>query len=239
MRPRLRTSGLERIAPVDASSWYTGVCKDTHRPHRRGVFLSCYTSNVPGGGVPEEITQLSSTQTYRNRFFIDPNLFAILRTILFMPKAFFATASIKGSLHTFMPYDFFFFHRNPWGHSIYSNTTLGRCFPERNWQCSLRPPPPSLHCFPAVFAPVYSCPYIIPESIPQRQVAISHVGHLSFWIYLHFWPRTGSVRPRAAQGKATSFPALPLTLIFWKWACCHSNCQITSIMLPLTSRHLL
>lgn len=26
-----------------------------------------------------------------------------------MPKAFFATASIKGSLHTFMPHDFFFF----------------------------------------------------------------------------------------------------------------------------------
>lgn len=60
MRPRLRTSGLERIAPVDASSWYTGACKDTHRPHRRGVFLPCYTSDVPGGGVPEETTQLFS-----------------------------------------------------------------------------------------------------------------------------------------------------------------------------------
>lgn len=122
----------------------------------------------------------SSAQTYHNRFFIDPNLFATLRTILFMPKAFFATASIKGSLHTFTLYDFFFFHRNPWGHSIYSNTTLERCFPEGSWRCLLRPPPPSRHCFPAVFAPVYSCPYIISESIPQRQVAISHVGHLSF-----------------------------------------------------------
>lgn len=43
-------------------------------------------------------------------------------------------------------------------------------------------------------------------------------------------------QPRAS---ATSFSALPLTLIFWKWVCCHSNCQITSIMPPLTSQQLL
>lgn len=124
------------------------------------------------------------------------------------------------------------------GRSIYSNTTLGRWFPERNWQCLLRPPPPSLHCFPVVFALVYSSPYLIPESTPQRQAVISHVGafvllNLSTPLAQKVW---GTGQPRAS---ATSFSALPLTLIFWKWVCCHSNCQITSIMPPLTSQHLL
>lgn len=37
----------------------------------------------------------------------------------------------------------------------------------------------------------------------------------------------GLGQPRAG---AMSVPALPLTLLFWKWVCCHSNCQVPSVI---------
>lgn len=57
-------------------------------------------------------------------------------------------------------------------HSIHSNTTLGRRFPERCWCCLFRPPPPPPHSFPVVLALIYSSPCLFPGSIPQRQAAV-------------------------------------------------------------------
>lgn len=134
-----------------------------------------------------------------------------------------------------MPYAFFS-HRNPW---VIQNLQIQRWVDvSLNRVGNVRPdlpPPPRLHCFPCCLCSglLISLSYSRVDFMKGRwPSAMWGIGPES----VRTFGPASSVRPRAS---ARSSPALPLTLIFWKWVCCHSNCQITSVMLPVTSQCLL
>lgn len=98
------------------------------------------------------------------------------------------------------------FSQKSMGHSIYSNTVLGRCFPEGN---GLAQNAPSCSNGPELSALVYLSPYLIPESVPQKQTTVSHVGRLSFSIHPHLWPEQAMWGVRQPRARTTPFPPLP------------------------------
>lgn len=173
----MRVGSREKTAFVYVSSWCTRICKKTHHLHGRGVFTPCYISKCQKVATQRNAPS-SSPHTCHNQFFLDPSLFATLRTILFMPKAFFAAASIEGSLYTFIPHAFFFIEIHGSFNTFKYNT--GEMFSSEELALPAQTSLDSSTLFPAVFAQVYSSLYLTVESIPQGQMAPGHVGHLSF-----------------------------------------------------------
>lgn len=186
--------------------------------------------------APQRQASSASIKTCQKQFFMNPSLFTTLRTILFMPKAFFAAASINRGLHIFMSH--VFFHRNPWAVQYTQIQHWGDVFLKGIGNaCSDHP---LLLRTVSLLSLLWFTHLLISfqnqchKGKPGgSQPCGAFVLNPSTPLAQKVW---GTGQPRAS---ATSFSALPLTLIFWKWVCCHSNCQITSIMPPLTSQHLL
>lgn len=187
---------------------------------------------------PQRQSSSSSVKTCQNQFFINPILFTTLRIILCTPKAFFPAVSINRGLHTFMSYFFFFFFIEIHGPFNIFKYNTGKMFSWKELAMLAQTTPSS-----SALSSCCVCSGLL-ISLSYSRVEATKAGgnqpcgafvllNLSTPLAQKVW---GTGQPRAS---ATSFPALPLTLIFCKWVCCHSNCQITSIMPPLTSQHLL
>lgn len=97
------------------------------------------------------------------------------------------------------------------GHSIYSNTMLGRYLPKRSWHCLLRTPLPPPHCSPVVFVLVYASPILFQSQFHKGRWQSAMWGICPPQSVHTFGPEQavwGTGQPRAST---MSSPALPLT----------------------------
>ena len=86
-------------------------------------------------------------------------------------------------------------------HSVSSDTTGGRCFPEWSWQCLPRPAPPSLYCFPCCL-----CSGLLISLSYSRVNFTKGRWPSAMWDIcpsesVRTFGPTSSVRPRVAQGQ--------------------------------------
>lgn len=121
---------------------------------------------MPEGGAAETITQLLG-QNFQNQFFINQSLFAPLRTLFYANSMLCCCFHREGLTHICHMH---FFTQKSMGHSIYSNVMLGRCF---SLNIGLAQNSPSCSDGPRLSALVYSSPYLIPESVPRKQTAVT------------------------------------------------------------------
>ena len=174
------------------------ACKETHHPDSHHVIpLTCQKV------APQRRSPSSWAKSFQNQFFINQSLFAPLRT-LFLCQQHALLLLPQGRFTQICA--ICIFSQKSMGHSTYSNTVLGRCFPEGS---GLAQNSPSCSHSPRLSALVYSSPYLIPESVPRKQTTVSHVGRLSFSTHPHLWPEQAVWGVRQPRARTTPFPALP------------------------------
>lgn len=174
------------------------ACKETHHPDSHHVIpLTCQKV------APQRQSPSSWAKTFQNQFFINQSLFAPLRTLFFMPTAFFAAASI-GKVYTHLCHMHFFTEIH--GSFNIFQYSAWEMFSWRQWACSKLPL--LLTRSPAV------CSGLL-ISLSYSRVSSTKADNSqprgAFFLLNPSSPlaRTGSVGCKAAQGKEHTFSCPP------------------------------
>lgn len=197
----------------------------THR------FTPCHTSDVPEGGAAETITQLLG-QNFPKPIFHKPKSFCSSQDSFTYANSLLCCCFHRGDLHTFVPYAFF--HRNPWVIQYIPIQCLGDVFLQGVGLLRTPPPAHTVSCGLFWFTHLLIL-FQSPFHKSRRQSATWGVCPSPSVLTFGQNRQCGA---KAAQGKYCGVFLPSHQMLFSKWVCCHSNCQIPSVMPPLTSQLL-